>query len=74
MAKKDLYDYSELIIVTILSLIAANFWIRGIGVYMDKYWKDNLYMYMFLGALVTGIAIFCSYIFFADDTSDEDKN
>lgn len=74
MVKKDLQFYTELVVVTVLSLIAANLWIKVFSTYMEKYWKGNMIMYVFVGSLVSVFAIFLLNVFFSNEFNEDEKD
>jgi len=57
MVKKDSKFYIELIIVTILSLVAANAWIRWLTSTLNYYFPGNLFIDFFVALITTILAI-----------------
>ena len=72
MAKRNrnISFYSELVIVTVLSLVAANVWIRWLTTGLNRYFPGSLTVDFIVGIIMTIIAIVALHVAFS---SDEDS-
>lgn len=73
MVKKDSKFYIEVIAVTILSLIAANAWIRWITSTLNYYFPGNLFIDFFVAVLVTIIAVEILDVSFVDNKEEYEE-
>lgn len=74
MARRNLQFYSELVIVTVLSLVAANSWIRWITQTLNHFYPGSLRVDFFVALLTTILAVvILNSIFADDDTEDRPK-
>lgn len=62
---RSIQFYTEIVFVTVLSLVAANAWIRVLYVVEDRYFPNNLGMDILVSILLTLAAIFLLYIGFS---------
>lgn len=73
MPRRNLQFYSELVIVTVLSLVAANSWIRWITQTLNHFYPGSLRVDFFVALLTTILAVVILNSIFADADDADDK-
>lgn len=73
MVKKDSKFYIELVVVTILSLVAANAWIRWVTSTLNYYFPGNLFIDFFMALVATIIAVEVLDVSFVDDKEEYEE-
>lgn len=73
MVKKDSKFYIELVVVTILSLVAANAWIRWVTSTLNYYFPGNLFIDFFIALVATIIAIEILDVSFMDNKEEYEE-
>jgi hypothetical protein len=64
MSKKDTRVYSEVVVITIVSLVAANAWIRWLSATLNEFYPGSLKADFFVSVIITIAAIFLLNVFF----------
>ncbi|MFW9930721.1 MAG: hypothetical protein ACFFD1_15130 [Candidatus Thorarchaeota archaeon] len=70
---RDLHFYTELITVSILSLLASSMWIRWIKQYLDRHFPNNVTIDFFVSLLLTFFAIYILNTAFSTEEDLEKK-
>ena len=65
--KRNISFYSELVIVTVLSLVAANIWIRWLTTGLNRYFPGSLMVDFIVAIIMTIVAIVALHIAFSND-------
>jgi membrane protein implicated in regulation of membrane protease activity len=66
MAVRDFQFYSELVLVTVLSIFAANMWVRWMSQTLTQYFPGNLHVDLVVAIVSTAVAILILYYMFSD--------
>ena len=73
MPKRGSKFYTELVIVTVLSLVAAHGWNRWIGEVINKYYPGELSMHLIFALVATCLAILTLSALFSNKEDTGDK-
>ena len=71
---KDARFYTELVITTILSLVAASMWIEWLKGIVQRHFEGNSSALMGVALTITLLAIFCLQYVFTDGSSPSEKD
>jgi len=71
--KRSLKFYSELVLVTVLSLVAANTWIRLLTKSLDRYFPGSLIVDFLVAVIATIFAIYILNMVFKKEESVYDS-
>jgi hypothetical protein len=75
MPERNLRFYSELVIVTVLSLVAANAWVRLLTQTLNRYYPGSLIVDLLVAIIITAVAVFVLHTFFSDrNNASTDKD
>lgn len=61
--------YAEIVVVTILSLVAAYAWVRVLYHMLDRYFSKNMTAEVIVAVIITTSAILISYMMFSKNKS-----
>lgn len=64
-APKDFNFYLEVALVSIVSIISSNVWMRYINSVIDKMYPGNVSVNLMIAVCITCIVFFLMYIFFS---------
>lgn len=73
--RKNVKFYTEIVFVTVLSLVASSVWIEWMKYILYNYFNDNPYAVLIIALVITGLAIILlNYLFSTEKhNSDEDQ-
>lgn len=74
MPRRNLQFYTELVVVTVLSLVAANSWIRLVTEGLNRFYPGSLKVDFFVAVITTLIAVMVLNAIFADDKSNKERD
>lgn len=74
MARRNLQFYSELVLVTVLSLIAANAWVRWITQTLNYFFPGSLRVDFITAVITTILAVWILHMVFSEEKSEEQKS
>jgi len=69
MPGRDFKFYTELVLVTVLSLVAANAWIRVLKQILNHYYPNSITVDVITAIVMTGIAIGILHMIFSKKES-----
>nr|QBK86530.1 MAG: hypothetical protein LCMAC102_03250 [Marseillevirus LCMAC102] len=72
--KRNLHFYTELVLVTVLSLIAANSWVRFLSQTLDYYFPRSLVVDLIVSIIMTIVAIYVLHLVFSARFADEKED
>lgn len=70
MVKRDFRFYFELVAVTILSLVAANSWIRVVSDGITRWYPQNIKVDVLVAVVLTLLAVFVLHYLFSEPSKD----
>jgi heme/copper-type cytochrome/quinol oxidase subunit 2 len=74
MASRNLTYYSEIVLVTVLSLVAANGWTKILSTLMDRHCKESLLSEIIIAVIVTFVAVLVLWFVFSWKRSQAIEN
>ena len=73
MATRNFQFYAELVFVTVLSLLAANMWMRFISQTLNRYFPGNLGVDAISAVVVTVLAVVILHLMFSKRKTPKDS-
>jgi hypothetical protein len=71
MTVRNFQFYSELVLVTVLSIFAANMWVRWMTQILNDFFPDHLGVDLIVAIVSTLVAIVILYYMFSDRKEDK---
>lgn len=74
MARRDFKFYSELVLVTVLSLVAANAWVRWMNQSLNYFYPKSLRVDFIVAVVMTCVAVWVLHVTFSEEPSNSSED